>query len=151
MADSKPGYLAKVALGTTKILGIGTWSMDGQSIAELDDTEFGDESTKYLLGIQDGGTINFSGNHKLGDTTGQDVLVEYFDQRTAITSMRFYVDETSYFAPCQTTGYLHPAYTSNANTVLSNVKMTGAPISYDKAALGTISFTVRVNGNMVLV
>ena len=151
MTDSKAGYLAKVTLGANKILGIGNWSIDGMSIAELDDTEFGDESTKYVLGIQDGGTITFAGNHKPGDTTGQDAILEYFDQRTQITSMRFYIDETSYYTPCATTGYLHPAFTSTANTVVSNVIMTAAPVNYDKGALGAVSFTVRVNGNMVLI
>ena len=151
MTDSKAGYLAKVTLGANKVLGIGVWSMDGMTIAELDNTEFGDKSTKYVLGIQDGGTITFAGNHKPGDTTGQDKLLEYWDARSQITSMRFYIDETSYYEPCQTTSYLHPAWTSTANTVLSSVLMTAAPINYDKGALGQIGFTVRVNGNMVLV
>jgi len=149
--DSKAGYLAKVSLGANKVLGIGNWSVDGSKIAEIDDTEFGDESTKFVLGIEDGGTISFAGNHKPGDTTGQLMLTEYHNLRTEITSMRFYIDRTSFYMPCQTTGYLHPGKTTGANTVLSNLRLTGAPVSYDKGGLGAISFTARINGNMVLV
>jgi hypothetical protein len=148
---SKAGYLAKVTLGSNKILGIGNWSMDGMSIAEIDDTEFGDESTKYVLGIMDGGSISFAGNHKPGDTTGQLALLTAWDARTELTDLRFYIDETSYYMPCATTGYLHPGKTTGANTVVSSVLMKGAPVSYDKGGLGSISFSVRVNGNMVLV
>jgi len=149
--ESKAGYLAKVTIGANKVLGIGNWGIDGSKIAEIDDTEFGDESTKYVLGIEDGGTISFAGNHKPGDTTGQDVLMNYHNLRTEITSMRFYIDRTSYYMACQTTGYLHPGKTTGANTVLSNLRLTGAPVSYDKGGLGQISFSARINGNMVLV
>jgi len=146
MTTSKVGYLGKVTLGATKVLGIGNWSMDGKSIAELDDTEFGDQSTKYALGIQDGGTVSFAGNYKAGDTTGQTALIEAFDERTELTDLRFWIDETSYFHPCATTGYLHPGKTTGANTVLSNTILTASPITMDKGALGQISFTARVNG-----
>ena len=151
MTTSKVGYLGKVTLGTNKILGIGNWSMDGMSRAELDDTEFGDDSTSYALGIKDGGTISFSGNHKPSDTTGQIALENAFDEATELTQLRLYIDETSYYVPCQTTGYLSPTKTTGANTKISNVIITAKPINYDKGALGQISFTARVNGDMVLV
>jgi hypothetical protein len=151
MTTSKPGYLGKVALGVDKVLGIGNWSMDGMSLAEMDDTELGDEATKYVLGIMDGGSISFAGNHKPGDTSGQLALLTAFDARTELTDLRFYIDETSYYVPCQTAGYLHPGKTTGANTAVSNVVMKSAPVNYDKGSLGQVSFSVRVNGNMVLV
>ena len=151
MTTSKAGYLGKVTNGATTVLGIGTWSMDGSSVAELDDTEFGDTSTSYVLGIEDGGTISFAGLHKPGDTTGQLVILQAKNARTELTDLRFYIDNTSYFAPCKTTGYLHPTYTSTAATVVSNCIITSDPVTYDKGGLGQISFTARVNGNMVLV
>jgi hypothetical protein len=150
MSTSKMGYLGKVSIGAGHVLGIGNWSMDGKSIAELDDTEFGDQSTKYALGIQDGGTISFAGLYKPDDTTGQDVLIQAFDERTELTDLRLYIDETSYFSPCSTSGYLSPTKTTGANTVLSNAVITAQPITLDKGALGTISFTARINGDMVL-
>ena len=148
---SKVGYLGKVSLGASKVMGIGNWSMDGMSRAEIDDTELGDDSTKYVLGIKDGGTISFSGNHKPGDTTGQIALENAYDAAAELTDLRFYIDETSYYVPCQTTGYLHPGMTTGANTAVSSVIITSRPISDDKGGLGQVSFTARVNGDMVLV
>jgi hypothetical protein len=148
---SRVGKDAAVKLGTDQVLGIGNWSMDGLSRQELDDTEFGDQRIRYLFGIIDGGTISFAGNHDPGDTTGQQALDEAFDANTEITNLRLYVDNTSYYEPCRTTGYLSPAKTTGANTVLSHVSVTGEPVNYDKGALGAISFTMRVTGGMVLV
>lgn len=151
MTTSYVGKDCKVVLGSGTILGIGNWSIDGMSRAEIDDTEFGDEATKYVLGIQDGGTISFAGNAKFADTTGQLALMDAFDAATELTTLKLYINETSYFEPCQTTGYLHPGNTTGASTVASNVIITGHPISVDKGGLAQISFTARVNGNMVLV
>ena len=151
MTTSHPGKDAKVTLGSDTVLGIGNWSIDGMSKAEIDDTEFGDQATKYTLGIEDGGTISFAGNAKLGDTTGQVALIDAFDADTELTTIRLYIDNTSYFEPCQTAGYLHPGKTTGANTQVSNVIITGYPISTDKGGLATISFSARVNGKMVLV
>ena len=151
MTTSHPGKDAKVQLGSNIVLGIGNWSIDGMSKAEIDDTEFGDESTKFVLGIEDGGAISFAGNAKLGDTTGQLALMEAFDADTELTDLRLYIDNTSYFEPNQTAGYLHPGKTTGANTQVSNVIITGHPVSTDKGGLATISFSARVNGKMVLV
>ena len=152
MSTSRPGIDCKVALGTDNILGIGNWSQDGKTIAEIDDTEFGDHATKFVFGIQDGGTISFNGHYKPDDTTGQIALTEAFDARTELTNLRLYIDETSYYEPCQTTGYLHPGMTTGANTSgVSNVVITGEPISVDKGAQVQISFTGRLSGDMVLV
>mgnify|MGYP000311037977 CR=1 FL=1 len=151
MVDSKVGKDCKVALGANQVFGIGDWSLDGRTRAEIDDTEFGDEYTKYVLGVIDGGTISFSGNYKPGDTTGQVALEEYFDLDTEITDMRLYIDNTSYFEPCRTTGYLHPGKTTGAQTYLSSVRITGEPKSVDKGSLISVSFTARISGTMVLV
>lgn len=151
MTTSHLGKDAKVALGANTVLGIGNWGIDGTSKAEIDDTEFGDQATKYALGIENGGTISFAGNAKLGDTTGQLALMEAYDLDTELTDLRLYIDETSYFEPCQTAGYLHPGKTTGANTQVSSVIITGYPISTDKGGLVAISFSGRINGKMVLV
>lgn len=148
---SNVGKNAKVSLGADKILGIGNWSNDGISRQEIDDTEFGDERTKFAMGVIDGGSISFAGNHKPDDTTGQLALEEAFDANTELTTLRLYIDNTSYFEPCQTTGYLHPGNTTGNNTVLSYVNITAANVNYDKGALGQTSFTGRVSGSMVLI
>jgi hypothetical protein len=151
MSTSKLGKDCKVSLGANKILGIGNWSQDGLTRAEIDDTEFGDQRTEWCFGIIDGGTISFAGNYKPDDTTGQVALIEAFDANSDITDMRLYIDNTSYYEPCQTTGYLHPGKTTGANTVISHVTLTAQPINVDKGALAQISFTARVSGSMVLV
>jgi hypothetical protein len=148
---SKVGKDCKVALGTGQVLGIGNWSIDGRTRAEIDDTEFGDEYTSYLLGVIDGGTIGFAGNFKPDDTTGQVALEEAFDADTEITNLRLYIDNTSYYEPCRTTGWLHPGKTTGARTTLSSVRITSEPKTVDKGGLIQVSFTARVNGSMVLV
>jgi hypothetical protein len=152
MTTSKAGYLGKVTIGTNKILGIGQWQITGGTADELDDTELGDEEEKIVLGMGRGGAVSFSGNHKPGDTTGQIALIQAYKNRTELTDLRFWIDETSYYMPCQTAGYLHPSVTTGGGTVVSNVLIKQAmSISYDKGSLGSTSFEGRVNGDMVLV
>lgn len=152
MTTSKAAYKGKVTIGSNKILGIGQWQITGGTADELDDTEFGDYEEKIVLGIGRGGAVSFSGNHKPGDTTGQLALLAAYKARTELTDLRFYIDDTSYYVPCQTTGYLHPTLTTGANTSVSNVVIKQASsISYDKGALGQTSFDGRVNGDMVLI
>ena len=151
MSTSKLGKDMKVARGANKILGIGNWSIDGISRQEIDDTEFGDQTSKWVFGIKDGGTVSFAGNYKPGDTTGQTNLIESYDANEDITNLRFYIDNTSYYEPCQTTGYLHPGKTTGGNTILSYINLTSRPITADKGGLGQISFGGRVSGDMVLV
>jgi len=151
MADSQVGKNQKVTLGANKVLGIGNWSMAGQTIQMLDDTEYGDDYTSYCPNVIDGGTITFGGNAKLGDTTGQDALDDAFDGKVNLTSMRFYVNKTSYYEACQTTSYLRPNNTSAGNTVLSHANITAKPITSDKGALLAISFTLHISGQFVLV
>ena len=148
---SRVGKDCKVSLGSAQVFGIGDWSIDGRAIAEIDDTEFGDQYTKYAFGVIDGGTIAFSGNYKPDDTTGQVALEEAFDGNTEITNIKLYVDSSSYFEPCRTTGYLHPGSTTLNNTFLSSVRITGEPKSVDKGGLIQVSFSARISGSMVLV
>ena len=151
MTTSFLGKDCKTTLGANVILGIGNWSQDGLTRAEIDDTEFGDQRTRWAFGIIDGGTVSFAGNWKGGDTTGQDALLEAFDANSEITDLRLYVDNTSYYEPNQTTGYLYPGKTTGANTTLSHVNLTAKPVNVDKGDLVKISYTVRVTGEMVLV
>lgn len=151
MADSKLGMNCKVALGSNTILGMGDWSIDGFSREEIDDTAFGDEEKRFEFGVIDGGTISFSGFYKPSDTDGQVELEEAFDQKTDLTSMRLYIDLTSYYEPCQTTSYLSPTNTSAGNTKLSHVNIISRPINAEKGGLMQTSFQARVTGRMVLV
>lgn len=148
---AKPGKDAKVSLGSTKVLGLGTWNMDGFTPDQLDDTEFGDEYETYMLGLKRGGNISFNGYFDPTNQTGQQALIEKHDADTNITDLRLYIDNTSYFEPCQTTGYLSPYKTTGANTPVSHVNVLSYSINTDKGALAQINFTARVSGVMVLV
>jgi len=147
----KVGKDCKVTLGSATVVGIGNWSIDGESRAEIDSTAFGDEYATYELGIIESGTISFAGHHDPADTTGQLALVTAFDAATALTNLYLYLDSTSKYEPCQTTGYLHPAKTTGAGTKVSSVRITSKPVTVDKGGLIGISFTAKVSGSMVLV
>jgi hypothetical protein len=147
------GKDAKVMIGSATILGMGTWSMGGVTTEEFDDTEFGDQWKTFLYGMKDGGTITFNGHLDMADATGQQILFAANAKNSAIASLRFYVNNTSYFVPNQTTDYLGPAALSTGMGTpgLCNVNITGISIGEDKSGLGTVSFTARVNGVMAFV
>lgn len=147
----KVGKDAKVALGTATVAEMGTWSIDGISTDEFDASAFGDTWKKFEYGMKDGGTVSFNGHYDPADTTGQQALQQANLYNSALTNLRLYIDNTSYFEPCQTTGYFSPNLTTGAPTQLSNVKITSLNIGADKSGLETISFTGKVSGCMVLV
>ena len=90
-----------VKLGTATVVGIGNWSIDGQSRQEIESTAFGDEYATYELGVIESGTISFSGNYDPDDTTGQEAIIAAWDAASELTTIRLYIDNTSYFEPCQ--------------------------------------------------
>lgn len=148
------GKQMKVTLGANTVLGMGTWSMDGITTDQYENTELGDSWKSYQFGLNDGGQVTFSGLYKLGDTTGQNTLrkAQISDPPTQITNLRLYVNNTSYYEACRTTGYWGPGADSTGfNTVLSYLNVLSCPIGGDKAGLGTASFTMKISGVMVLV
>lgn len=148
---SKVGKNCKVMLGSNVVLGIGDWRLSGISADMLEDTAFGDEWKKFKFGMKDGGTISFSGQLHPDDADGQLKLMEANLEGSQLTDLRLYVDNTSYFEPCQTTGYFNPSVTSGAGTQLSYVNITSFDISSDKSGLLNVSFEGKVSGVMVLV
>ena len=147
------GYLGKVALGSTTVVGMGTWSMPGISVDQLDASAFLDTWKQYLFGMKDGGTVTFNGHLNMADTTGQQVLVAANAKNSNLPSLRFYMDSVSYWVPNQTTDYLGPGILSTGMGTpgLCSVNITAMTIGMDKSGLGTISFTAKVNGCMALV
>jgi len=148
---AKIGKDAKVTLGANSIVGMGTWNLSGISSDQLEDTEFGDQWKSYLFSVKDGGQVTFSGLYDPDDTTGQDVLKAANLDNTNITTLRLYVDNTSYFEACQTTGYWSPTDTVDNLTVLSHLNVTSYDVSADKSGLMNTSFTCKVSGCMVLI
>jgi len=147
--ESKSGQECKVTIGADTIVGIGTWSFTGGSYAELDDSEFGDDDTQILRGIRTGGTIAFTGLYKKDDTTGQDKIRDAYWLKSDLTTLRFYVDDTSYYTPNNTTA---AGGGLPAETMISHIKIMAEPnISFDKNDLGKIDFAGNVVGAMRLI
>ena len=142
----------KCTFGTNTIVGISDVSFDGVTVDELEVTAFGNNGWKtFETGLKDGGTVSFSGQYDPDDTTGQDILARAMVNGTELTSFRIYIDETSYFEPCQTTGYLSPGATTGQSTILSNVKVTQHNIKGAVNAMGTVDFKMKISGVMVMV
>jgi len=146
--ESKPGKAAKILIGANKVQGMGTWSFDGITTEELDDTEFGDEWKQYLWGVKDAGTFSFDGNYKKDDTNGQDYLNSAQKYTQDITDIKFYVDSISYYTPNSTTaaggGLL-------AESPISYVNITGSTINTSIGALAKGTFTGKISGVMRLI
>jgi len=150
----KPGKDMTVRLGTTTIVGIGDVSLDGVTVEELDTSAFGNNGWKtFQTGMKDGGTISFSGQFDPADTTGQEILALALVNGTELTSIRIYVDSTSYYTPNQTTGYFSPSSpaASSNSTILSTARVTAHNIKGAVNAMGTVDFKLKVSGSMVLI
>ena len=134
----KVGKAASVNLAGNKVAEMGTFSISGFTREALEDTEFGDDVKSYLFGIGDGGEVSFSGNYSDTDTTGQDLLNAACSNGSLFGSgqLRFYIDSVSYW----TIG-------SGGTVLITKCKA----ISFEKAGIGTIEFTGKLSGVMVLV
>ena len=144
------GKDGKVTLGGNTIVGMGTWSLDGIVTEEFDASAFGDTWKEYLYGMKDGGSVSFNGHFEPTDTTGQQALQQANLYNSALTNLRLYINNTSYFVPCSTAVYFSPALTTVAPTPAGcSVTITAINIGMDKSGLGTISFTGKVSGVMV--
>jgi len=148
----KVGHLGKVTLGASTIVAMGTWSISGITADQMESSSFGDNWKSYEFGMKDGGQISFNGFLDPSDTTGQQALQAANMDNTDLTSLRLYVDNTSYYVPSQSTQYFAPGTLSTGQDgKVSLVNITSYDISMDKAGLATVSFTGKVTGLMVLV
>ena len=145
------GYLCSVKISTTTVTLIGSWSLDGIAADQIDTSAFRDTWKTFEFGMKDGGTISFAGLYDPADTTGQQALMNANLENTDMATLRLYIDSTSYFEPCQTTGYFSPTTATGADTKVSHVNISGFNISADKADVMKVDFTGKVSGVMVLV
>lgn len=142
--------MGKVTLGDSTIAEMGTWNLSGVSADEFDASSFGDNWKQFEYGMKDGGTVTFNGWFDPTDTNGQIALQKANLDNTALTSMRFYYNQTSYYEACQSAGYFAPgALSTGQNTLASSMRIVSFDIGFDKAGLGTISFTAKVSGVLV--
>ena len=138
------GRLAKVTLGTDKIAEIGSWSCDGISIDMLDDPQFGDEFKTYQMGMGDYGTVSFGGWWDMSDTTGQKILESALNNKSKIIDIRFYVNSVSYYTP-------NTNAASSGGTTEAGMWVQSMRIGFEKGGIGTIEFTGKLTGPLILI
>jgi hypothetical protein len=139
----KVGKNASVKIGTSVVAEMGTWSLDGITNELLDATAFGDEYKEYALGVGDWGGISFNGSFDMTDTNGQLLLDSAHKNKTVLNTIRFYIDNTSYYTPNITT--------AGGGLASAGVLMQTIAISFDKSGIGTISFSAKCTGPMILI
>lgn len=148
MSDVKPGYLAKVEISSgNQILGAGTWSYTGESRDVHESTHFDGSGYKIDTPLMiAGGEITVSGDFRLADASGRDAIDAAFRNGTELRDFRLYVDSTSYYIP-------DPDLFQTSSTVGSYITITKAPstASFDTAGVGTMEFTAKVTGRLLLV
>ena len=135
----KVGKDAAVNIGTFLVSHMGTWSIDGLTVDLLDSSAFGDEWKQFELGMGDYGTVSFSGFYDLDDTRGQGVLWSAHQNKSKLSNIKFYIDNTSYYTPDVTN-------VSAAGILVQTIK-----IGFEKYGIGTIDFSAKCTGPMVLV
>jgi hypothetical protein len=139
----KVGKNASVKIGTSAVAEMGTWSLDGITNELLESTAFGDEFKEYVLGVGDYGGISFSGNFDMTDTNGQLLLDSALRNKAVLTSLRLYIDNTSFYIP-------NTNFTSSGGATGAGILLQTIAIAFDKAGIGTISFTGKCTGPMML-
>ena len=151
----KSGHKCKVTLGSNTVVGMGVWNLEGITADEMESSSFDQNWKSFEYGMKDGGTISFNGFFDPEDSTGQMYLQKANLDNTNLTSLRLYINNTSYYVPCATSGYFKPGDSttgsSSEDTVLSHMNITSFSIGAEKAGLCTIDFTAKVSGVMVLV
>lgn len=142
-----------IQIGTASVVGMGNWTMNGVTTEKFDASAFQDEWITYLYGMKSGGTITFSGHADLSDTTGQQVLLGANVKNSALTTIKFWLDNTSYFEPNQTSDYFAPGALSTGMGTpgVCSVYITEWNVGADKSGIVSISFTADINGCMALV
>lgn len=132
------GRYAKVQVGSTAVVGMGRWSMDGVTVDQIDTTAFGSVWKTFDAGMSDGGQITFDGYYDASDATGQQEIITANNNGSTMTNLRFYISAGSYYIPC----------TSNP---VSSVLITAYSITQDKSDIARVSFTAKVSGKMSFV
>ena len=145
------GKKFKVTLGAKKVVGMFSVQMSGVTLDRLEETEFGNEWKQYCLSLKDGGTVSMNGLLLLLDTAGQTELRRLQVEGTDISNLRVYVNDTSYFELCQTTGYFSPWTTTGASTEVAHANIETIDMGADKSGLATCSMTFVISGPLVLI
>jgi hypothetical protein len=147
----RDGSNFKIALGTSKIVGMGKVTVNGITADRYDSSEFGNNWKTFEFGMKDGGVLSFDGIWDPDDETGQQTLQLANLNNSDVYNLRVYIDNTSYYTPNATTGYFSPFVTTGADTIKGWVNVESWSFSGDKADLGRVQFSCKISGPMVLV
>ena len=150
--SKKIGYKGKVTVGSDATVAcMGTWTLNGIKSDQIDVSALGDDWKQYMFGMKDGGDISFDGFYDPDDANGQETLRLANLYNSNLTTLKLWIDDTSYFEPCQTTGYFSPTLTTGAPTKASYVNITSYDIKKDQSSVDKTTFSGKVSGVMVLV
>jgi len=139
-ATALTGKYAKVALGSNKVLGIASYTMDGFTVDTIETTEFGDFVKHYEVGLGDGGTVTLTGVYDPTDANGQQMIVSACKNYAKLTDLRFYVNTVS---------YLVPDVTNESGSCILITKVDN--YTFDKAGVAQVSITGKIVGKMALI
>lgn len=134
-----------VTLGVTKVVGLGTWRFSGITTDMIEVSALCGEWKQFLCGLKDGGAVSFDGYYDPADVNHQHKLIDYNLRCVCITSMRFYLS-------CNTAGsYWKPNLTGVAGSGMTGscIRIESFEIGADKGGLVSISFTGKLEGNML--
>ena len=134
----KIGKICKVTVGASTVAEQGNYSLSGFTREALDSTAFGDDIKEYTFGVGDGGEISFSGNYDPTYTNGQLIIDSACINGSLFTGgdLKFYIDSTSYLT-----------VDTGGNILITKCRA----VTFDKAGLGTISFTGRCSAKKMVV
>lgn len=84
-----------IGTGTSKVVGIKSWSLE-LSLDTLETTALGDDWKNYIAGLKEWSASSEGDYEVTSDTTGQEALQTAFLNGTAVT-LKLYVDATNYY------------------------------------------------------
>jgi hypothetical protein len=125
------GRKASIKLATSLVAGIGKWEVN-LTRKEIDTTEFGDEWAENEVGMAEW-KGSFSGHLDLDDAQ-QAALWSYFKNGNLIQDIRFYVDDTRYYAP------------NTATDPNAGARLTGLKLGQSKDGVAAADFSFSGSG-----
>jgi len=137
MNEPLMGRYASIKVATTLVENLGKWSLDIK-MDEIDTSVFGSVWGRKIPGMQ-AWTGTLEGYYDPADTNGQKVLQDAALAATKLTTIRFYIDSTSYWTPDVTSE-------TNAGAYISSIS-----INHDKAGVAAITMNVIGYGKIALV
>ena len=131
------GRDGKVVIGTYTVAEMASWSLD-LSNDEIDTTAFGSTWKKSDVGMR-GWSLSVEGHYDPSDSTGQNDIEDAWADGSLVTTIKLYVDNTSYWVPNITT---------DAN---AGGRITSYSINQAHDTVAGISFTLSGSGPITFV